>query len=234
MAKTRTEVLKEKYSFHPDSIKYVLPGAEILKYIGQDIALLEFTKNAEGKWESNQKKARIDRLYDFEPMTMTYMCDYQVGNVDGEYDPEIKSIRIQPEGASYENPEETGEAKRFLPISKRFEVIEDGLFYSRVAELWDSRKTLPIDSLKELSDSKDQGIQLRYSRNVGAAIVLDEDNTILYIRIHKLKLNHKAGNKYSLRIENDDRYWTCMISSDDETYDFEGLGKMKIIDLMSE
>jgi hypothetical protein len=167
-------------------------------------------------------------------MTMTYMCDYQVGNVDGEYDPEIKSIRIQPEGASYENPEETGEAKRFLPISKRFEIIEDGLFYSRVAELWDSRKTLPIDSLKELSDSKDQGSQLRYSRNVGAAIVLDEDNTILYIRIHKLKLNHKAGNKYSLRIENDDRYWTCMISSDDETYDFEGLGKMKIIDLMSE
>jgi hypothetical protein len=162
------------------------------------------------------------------------MCDYQVGNVDGEYDPEIKSIRIQPEGASYENPEETGEAKRFLPISKRFEVIEDGMFYSRVAELWDTRKTLPIDSLKEISASKDQGIQLRYSRNVGAAVVLDEDNTVLYIRIHKLRLNHKAGNKYSLRIENDDRSWTCMISADDETYDFEGLGKMKIIDLMSE
>ena len=235
MAKTRTEILKERYSFHPDNIKYLLPGAEILKYIGQDVALLEFTKDEEGKWKSVQKKARIDKLYDFEPMTMTYMCDYQVGEIEGEgYDPEIKSIRIQPEGASYENPEETGEAKRFLPISKRFELIEDGMFYSRVAELWNTRKTLGLEELKALSSSKDQGIQLRYSRNVGAAVVLDEDKTVLYIRIHKLRLQHRNGTKYALRIENDDRSWSCMIDSSDETYDFEGLGRMKIIDLLDE
>ena len=234
MAKTRLEILKERYSFHPDNLKYLLPGAEILKYIGQDVALLEFKKNEEGKWESEQKKAKINRIYDFEPMTMTYMCEYQEGDIDGNYDPELKEVRIQPEGASFENPEETGEAKRFLPISKRFETIEDGMFYSRVAEIWEKRDTLPVESLMELSKSKEQDVQLRYSRNIGAAVVLDEDGTILYIRIHRLKLQHRAGTKYALKIENDDRSWSTVIDSSDKTYDFEGLGKMKILDLMSE
>ena len=39
MAKTRLEILKEKYSFHTDNRKYFIPGGEILKYIGMDVAL---------------------------------------------------------------------------------------------------------------------------------------------------------------------------------------------------
>jgi len=229
MAKTRSEILKEKYSFHADNIKYLLPGAEILKYIGQDVALLKFKKDENGKWKTEHSKAKIEKIYDFEPQMMTYMCDYLEND-----EPEIKSVRIQPEGASYENPEETGEALRFLPASKKFELLEDGMFFSRVAELWDSRKTMSLDSLLALSTSKEQDIQLRYSRNIGAAIRMDDDGTILYIRIHKLILKHRAGNSYSLRIENDDRYWNFMITEDDETYDFEGLGKMKILDIKSD
>jgi len=228
MAKTRLEILKEKYSFHTDNKKYLIPGGEILKYVGMDVALLEFKKQENGTWHTEQKKANIVSISDFEPMTMTYMCEYTV-----EDNPEILNVRIQPEGASFENPEETNEAKQFVPLSKRFELIEDGMFLSRVAELYETRPTLSFEDLQTLSSSKDQAVQLRYSRNVGAAVRLDEDGTILYIRIHKLRLTHRNGTSYSLRIENDDRSWCCMIDSKDEDYDFEGLGRMKIIDLMT-
>lgn len=233
MTKTRIDILKENCSFNPSDPKYLIPGAEILKYIGQDVALLDF-KKVDDKWSHEQKTARINDLYDFEPITMTYMCDYQEKSLSGEYDPEIKSIRIQPEGASYEDAEKTGEAKRFLPFSKRFEMMEDAMFFSRVAELWESRKTLSVESLMDISESKDQPIILRYSRNVCAAVVL-EDNTLICFRIHKLKLKHKAGNSYFLRLENEDRYWNFPVTSDQEYYDFEnGLGKLKIIDIMSD
>lgn len=228
MAKTRLEILKDRYSFHTDNKKYLIPGGEILRYVGMDVALLEFTKQEDGTWKTEQKKANIVSLTDFEPMTMTYMCEYTV-----EDNPEILSVRIQPEGASFENPEETREAKQFMPLSKRFELIEDGMFLSRVAELYSTRQTLSFEDLQAISSSKDQAVQLRYSRNVGAAVRLDEDGTILYIRIHKLKLTHRNGTSYALRIENEDRSWTCMIDSKDTDYDFEGLGRMKIIDLMS-
>ena len=107
------------------------------------------------------------------------------------------------------------------------------MFLSRVAELYNTRPTISFEDLQAISSSKDQAVQLRYSRNVGAAVRLDEDGTILYIRIHKLRLTHRNGTSYSLRIENDDRSWSCMIDSKDEDYDFEGLGRMKIIDLMT-
>lgn len=229
MAKTREQILIDRYGFNRASYKWVLPGAEILKYIGQPLMHLEFTKNEEGKWDVETKKAVIKDISNFDPLTMTYHCFYFLEN-----DEEEKHIEIIPEGFSFGNPEETGKMIRFIPYSLHCQMTENELFLNRISELYDSRETMSIDSLKMLQDSKEQDKTLKYCCNLGMAVKL-EDGNVLWIRLHKVNINHRNGTKYSIRLVNDDDVWNYLVDRFDKEYDFEnGLGKFKIIDLRTD
>jgi len=226
MSKTKEELLKEKYGLYKGSYKYIPAGSEILRSIGQVVILVEFKKDENGEWSNKFNRALIESISGFDPMTMTYECKYKL---DGDNE-ETQTIKIIPEGFSWGNPEETGEMKRFVPYPMHCQMVEDEAFLARVSELYDKRETLKLDYLSNLTSSKEQDALLKYALNVGAAVRL-EDGSMLWIRLHKVSLHHTAGSNYKLRFENNDRYWNMVITSDQTEYDFEGIGKFKILDL---
>lgn len=227
--KTREEILKEKYGFQKASYKYIPKGAEILKSIGQIVIYVEYTKKEDGTWEDKYQKAEILEISGYDPMTMTYKCKYKVAG-----ESETQELQIIPEGYSWGNPEETGWMKRFIPYSLHCKLVEDELFYSRLKDLYNTRDTLKVENLLELSQSKEKETQLKYSRHIGALIKLDESEDVLYFRIQDLNLRHKAGKSYTLRISDGENAYQMMIESNQGEYDFESLGKLKIIDLCTD
>ena len=217
------EALVKNYGYDRKSYKYIPAGAEILKYIGQIVVLVNYKKE-NGIWSSTFEKAAIESIDNFDNITMTYSCKYKVEGSD-----ELKEIRIIPEGFSFGNPEETGEMKRFIPYSLHCQMVEDEVFYSRVASLYEDRKTLPIEALQMISDSKKQDEILKYSRNIGAAI--KTDSGVVWVRLHKLSLHHKSGSKYYLNIGDPKNDWNIVISKEDDEYILHDLGTMKILEL---
>lgn len=226
MAKTRQQVLIDRYGYNKSSYRWILPGAEILKYIGQPTIRLEFTKDGDGNWKIESKNAVINDVCEFNPLTMTYRCYYNVEGTDEE-----QVVEIIPEGFSFGNPEETGKMIRFVPYSKHCEMTELELFLRRVGNLFDTRDTIGVDTLLKLQESKEQDKTLKYCCNFGMAVKL-EDGNVLWIRIHKIYITHRNGTVYSLRLCNDVDSWNLLVNTTDTCYDFEnGLGKFKLIDL---
>lgn len=225
--KTREEVLKEKYGFNKASYNYITPGAEILKYIGQPVVLVEFKRKEDGTWENGFRQAILDEVDGFNPLTMVYTAKYHTDNS------EQKTIEVIPEGFSFGNPEETGEMIRFVPLSLHYKMAEDEMFYNRLAKIFEERDTISIDGLKNLSESKEKEKTLKYCCNIGAVIKL-HDGSILYTRVHDLRLKHRQGNSYSLYIENENNHASLLITSEMKSYDFEGIGELKLLDLRGE
>ena len=225
--KTRVEILKKNYGFNKASYKYIPAGGEIFKYIGQLVIYIDRKRKESGEWEADVKKAIIESIDDYDPMTMTYNCHYKVAGDD-----EVKELRIIPEGYSFGNPEETGVMQNFLPYSTHCHLVEDELFYGRLKELYDTKDTMSIEDLSTISKSKDKESILKYSHNIGCIIKLDEcPDEVLYFRIHSLSLRHKVGSSYVLSYSDGETSHKIQINSSDKEYDFEGLGKFKIIDL---
>jgi len=244
----KTDSLKQKYGFRQGSTKYLIPGGELFKYIGQTVVLAEFNRKPAEKegeeptWENKFSEVIIKSISKFDPVYMTWVCTY-VPVLDGAV--EEKTATILPEGYSWEGekgPEETGHLSRFLPLSKHYELLEDDSFFRSLADKWDKVTTLSADDLGMISRSKGQEGTLRYSHNIGALVRLDDEHydeavaesRFLWIRIHKLSFYHKAGTRYRLQFSNDDRSWTSIIDMKDAEFDFEGIGKFKIIDLDSQ
>lgn len=245
----KSDLLKKKYGFKLGSYKYILPGGELMRYIGQPVIRITFTKkpiegavadeNGEvpSAWENKFDEVTILSLGEFDPMQMTWLCKYKLSNEE-----EVREVRIMPEGYSFtgEDPEKVGEIIRLIPFSKHHELLEDQNFFLRLEELWKERATLTPEALLTLTKSKGQEATLKYTHNIGALIRLNDDaydpaageSRFLWIRIHKLSLHHNHGSKFNLRFSNDDRSWSFMIDAKDAEFSFEGdLGKFKIIDL---
>lgn len=222
------EALKKRYGFNKGSYKYIPAGGEIFKYIGQPIIYVDFKKNEAGEWISFYETAILISLSDFDPMTMTYLCKYKLMS---DKNKEEKEIRIIPEGFSWGDPEETGMMKRFVPTSLHYTLQEDELFFKRLIELYDSRDTMPIESVKTLSDSKDQETTLKYTHNIGAAIKTD-DGDYLWVRVNKVGLNHRNGEYYNLSFGDERNRWSIVIKSSDKEYKIDKVGTVKLIDLM--
>lgn len=220
------EALKKRYGFNKGSYKYIPAGGEILKYVGQPVIFVDFSRNDEGEWNSTFETAFIKSISEFDPMTMTYLCKYNLS--DGVE----KELRIIPEGFSWGDPEETGKMQRFVPTSLHYTLQEDELFYNRLQELYDSRDTLPLESVKLLADSKEQDKTLKYTHNIGAAIKT-ADGKVLWIRLQKLGLTHRNGEYYNLSFGDERNRWTVIVKSSDKEYEIEKTGKLKLIDLMS-
>ena len=231
--------LKNEYGFVPSSYKYVPMAYEIEKCIGQTVVLVTYErekgsegeeKDEEGKWNTRTDAAAIISISDCDPITMTSEIQYKLIK-DGKESEEIEKMRIQPEGYEFVNAEETGLFRRFQPFSLHHKMMEDELFFYRLQKLYEKRDTLDLKDLKVISDSKDQGQTLRYSHNIGAAIKL-EDGSLIWIRLHTLRLKHRQGNVYGLFFSSEEKKeWSTMIHSDDKEYTLGDWGKFKIIDL---
>lgn len=226
----RLEKLKSMYGYYRGNYKYITPGAEILKYVDQTVICVHFKQDEETKeWNSNYENAHIISIDDFDPMTMTYNCKYSL--VNSENKTEEKEIRIIPEGFSWGNPEETGEMTRFVPMSIHFTMVEDEIFFSRLKKLYEEKDTIEIENLRNLSSSKEQEATLKYSCNIGAAIKLEEDGEILWVRLHKINVKHRNGTKYCIVFGDDQNTWSVLADTEDAEYEIRGLGMVKIIDL---
>ena len=227
------EVMKKRYGFDKAAAKWIPGGGEILKLIGVEVIMVDFIRNASSGWTNKIKKAYIKSISDYDPMTMTYLCQYRL--VDEDKETSWREIRIIPEGFSFENPEETGKMIRFVPYSLHCKMAEEEAMYCRLGELFDKRKTLPIENLKQISGSKEQEKTLTYACNIGA-VIKTEDNQILYFRIHKLNLRHNYKDNYNLTITDESKKaYTIPITMSEENYVFkfngDRIGLLKIVDL---
>lgn len=233
MVKTEIEELKEKYGFSKSSLKYVPAGGEILKYTDVEVVFVEFKKQG-GDWTNIVKTAVIKEISDFDPMTVTYNCKYRIIGEDSET--QLREVRIIPEGFSFNPADTEGWMCRFLPMSLHCKLVEDESFNWKVTRLYSKRDTIPVSGLETISASKEQDKTLGYSCNLGAAIKLSTDNSILWFRIKRLSIRHEFKNNYSLRIEDQDgKAYTLKITSDQKEYNFcpskNQIGFLKIIDL---
>ena len=225
--KTRQEILKKKYGFDKGSYQYVPRGAEILKMIGQNVIKVEYDKKDDGTWDTHFGPAFLVSVSDFDPINMSYKAVYRE---EGKGEQEFRMI---PEGYSWADSDDITHIIRLLPGSMHCQLMEDELFYERLKELWKTRSTLDFTALSGLASSKDKDTTLRYSRHLACLIQLEGEEEILYFRIHKLGLKHRAGKEYAISLwDGEDNSVKAMITSDQTEYDFElGLGKFKIVDL---
>lgn len=226
--------LKKLYGFDKNDIKWISNGADILKYIGIETIFVEFIKDAEGNWTNKLKKSIITSITDFDPMTDTYLIKYRL--VDEDKDTSWREMRIISEGFSFGNPEETGKMYRFVPYSLHCKLAETEAFYARIKNLFEKRDTLSLESLKQISESKEKEKTLSYRCNIGAAIKT-VDGDILWFRLSNITLRHTHKDKYSLTLTDDNnKTYYLNISSNDTSYKFsyskgEVIGDIKIIDL---
>jgi hypothetical protein len=214
---------------------------EIMKCIGQNVVLVTYDRVQEpkedtneedvGKWKTSTEVARIISIDDNDPMTMTSRIKYKVLK-DGDDIDQVaeEEMRIQPEGYEFVNANETGKFRRFQPFSLHHKMMEDEFFFYRLADLYEKRDSMSLEELKTISESKDQGQILRYSNNIGAAVKLD-DGSLIWIRIHTLRLKHRQGNKYGLFFGSDGKEWSTIIFSSETEHNLGDWGKFKIIDL---
>lgn len=219
------EALKKRYGFNKGSYKYIPAGGELMKYIGQPVVYVYFKKNEDGEWVSTYQGAIINEISDFDPMTLSYLCKYKLDDGNSQ------EMRIIPEGFSWGDPEESGEMKRLVPLSFHYTLQEDELFFNRLKTIWDSRDTIPLESVKILNDSKEQEQTLKYTHNIGALIKTSDDNSLLWVRVYKIGLTHKNGEYYNLSFGDERNRWTVTVNKSDKEYELKDIGTFKLIDL---
>lgn len=242
MSEKEIAKLKEEYGYAPSNYKYVPMAFELERCIGLNVILVSYNREIieheiegqeepekEEKWKTTTDVVSLISIYDPDPLTMTCKAKYAKLLPDGNTEPE-EEIRIQPEGYEFCNAEETGKFKRLQPLSLHHKMMEDEFFFARLRELFNKRDTLPVEALKTISETKNQGQVLRYSRNVGAAILL-EDGDMLWIRIHTLRLKHRQGTMFGLFFSSDGREWSTIVHDGETEHTIGDWGKFKIIDL---
>lgn len=231
MKDTRTlqDKLRDQYGLNLGGYKYVLPGGEMLKYNGLDVVYVSYKKDEDSeKWNTEFFPARITSISDYDPTSMTYLVKFDITK-DGQT--EAREFRMIPDGGySLTVPDQTKEMERLVPLSLHYQMGEDTGFFERLGRLYEERDTLEMEELKKIAESKDQAVLLRYSHNIGAAVKLGEGD-YLWIRLHKIKLIHRNGDKYTLSISDDEKTWITLISEDEAEYNFNNLGMVKILDL---
>lgn len=226
MKTNKIDSLINQYGFCASSYKWVLPGAEIFKYIGQPVMCLTFIKG-EGadEWKKPTRNAAIIKnICNFNPETLSYKCIYHIDDdiIDRTTDIIPEALSLQPDRFI-----------RFIPYSLHCRMVEDELFFKKLAKLYNETKTLNIDTIREIANSsvEEKGKTLKYVKNIGMAVKLPDEN-YLWIRIHDLEIVNQEENSLTLSVKNDESSWNVVINSSDEEFDFEdGLGKFKIIEL---
>lgn len=247
--KTKFEEFKELYEFNSGSLKWIPKGGELLKYIGQEVVLVIYSKDENGEWKNTFKAANVISINDYDPVTMTYNIKYQVLN-GGIPDGEPKEERIIPEGFSFDvmgqGIQDT--MNRFVPYSYHLRVVEEEAYYKRVGELFDSRDTIPFDAIKTLAQSKEQGNTLGYAKNIIAAVRptkeiegeetedLEYTGELFVFRVNQIKIRHEHKDTWRLIISDiNNKSYSVVVTAEDTFYELrhmgENIGDLKLIDL---
>lgn len=208
MDRTRNSIMNkelakkiEEWSLGKNNYKLIPPGGEILKYIGSEMLLIEFTKGEDGVWTSSKPyPVFIQRIGDYAPMTGTYMVTYSV-TLDKS---KTETLAITPEGFSFNNPDEEGWMKRFISYSLHFKTMEEELFYGRLKTKFDSSEgVLPPDVIAILQAGK-QKESLGYHNYIAAVIDTDTPEGIhqgiLSFRISEITKMDKRPKYWSFGI----------------------------------
>lgn len=233
---SKLDELKSIYSFDSGSPRWIPRGGDLLKYIGQDVVYVEFRKDETGDWTSWYENAKIIDMRDYDSKTMTYEITYWTESMKGN---ETKTIRIIPEGFSVDI---TGAGVqdsmvRFVPRSLHCILVETETFYKRLEVLYAKRDTMSVETLKEISEVKDQSILLNYARNL-VLLTKTVDNYLLHSRIVSLKLVEKKDGSYTVTLIDElNRVFGFDFTKENKKYklviDTEVIGDTKIIDLVS-
>ena len=95
--KSIVDVLRNKYGLNLAGYNYILPGSEILRYIGLNVVYVHYAKK-EGTedWQTEIKSAKILSASGFDPMTMTYTVKYKLEGEENE-----REMKMIPEGYSW-------------------------------------------------------------------------------------------------------------------------------------
>jgi hypothetical protein len=228
--------LQKLYALEPDSVKWVPEGGELLQYVGQRVVYLDFEKKEDNSWQPKGiQEAIILEINDYDSKSMTYHIKYKLGET-------VLEERIIPEGfnAEFTQGDKKDKLNRFIPYSTHFKLMENELLYVRLRKLFNERDTLEISELMNLNSSKEQTRELLYTRNIGAIIESADDNkTIMYFRITRLKFYHHLNQPSQLVIYDDIHQKSFAVSLEDEDAEYnlkykgEEIGKLKLIDLQS-
>ena len=227
--KSLKQVLLEDCSFSRSSLKFVPKGGEMLKYIGSSVFHVKLTReNAESPWSVKQTLVTIEDISDWEPLSGTYKTTYTDG-ID------TVSMRMIPEGFKFENSDETNNVERFVPLSIHYMLQHLEIFYTRLENLFKTKKSLPIEALKKIQESN-QEEQLGYYHNVGF-ILNHPEKGICYFRIQKMTPIIKMGKEWKFSIQDEDgNIFPLKIKEGNEVNQFylngESLGEFKIMDIV--
>ena len=237
------EILVSDYSFNKASFKWIPKGGDILESIGQEVVYIEYTReNEEAQWEIKVKRAYIQSIHDFEPMTGTYEIIFTVIGDETEENL-LKKERIIPEGFSYNNPDIHNWMHRFVPYSLHFKLGEVEAHYARLKMLFETRQGMTMADIKKIQ-TEDPEKKLGFFNNVQAIINTDIEGGlgigIIAFRVHEIsepKLLSKTW-RYGLR-DADGNYFSIRIDKNDENTDVikawtvgeEVIGDLKIMDI---
>lgn len=226
---------KDLYSFNSGSIRWIPKGGELLESIGQRVIRVHFKKDpADDKYVSTEDQVIIKSIHSYDPKTMTYKIDYVVPGKDGAADEE-KTDTIIPEGFTTDiiGAGMQDEMYRFIPGYIHLNVISQDLFFTRLQELWNTRKTMGRDELYEIDRDKDQGRTLKYTRNIQAVTMVD--SVLCSFRIVKLKIRRDNAGIWRLTITDDlGNSFNMPVSPGQESYTLKDIGEVKIIDIQDE
>ena len=171
MAKrTLKEILVSDYAFNKASLKWIPGGSQLIEYIGQEVVFVDYTRaGAESDWKIDIKRALIQTIHDFEPMTGTYEIIFSLIG-EGENGTDLlQRERVIPEGFSYNNPDESNWMHRFVPYSLHFKMGETEIMYMRMQKLFETRAGMTMGEIKKLQ-TEDPKKKLEFFNNVRAIV----------------------------------------------------------------
>ena len=232
------KLFKDSYSLSMGSEKWISKGADLLKYIGQNIIQVKFSKKSEtDPWESVAIIVKLLEITDFEPLTGTYRMTWE--SVDGKNTQE--SCRVTPEGFSFGIPEKDLWMYRFLPMSLHVQMTEAIYAYDRYEKLFKERPSLEVKEIEELCRDKQiesldrlRYISLIVDTNVEGGLGVG----ICETRVTKISRPQSQGRNWFIGIhDSQDNYIILRIPKENPTEAFKlsvdktYIGNAKLIDL---
>ena len=148
----KINLFKDVYSLSLGSMKWISKGGDILRYVGQNVILVKFSKKSEeSEWETTNSLVNVISISGYNKETGTYQIAWKEG------DSEIQTERLTPEGFSFNVPERDLWMHRFLPLSLHMKITEETLAYERFKNLYETRESMSLDKIGEYyrSDQKE-------------------------------------------------------------------------------
>jgi hypothetical protein len=227
---TELEKFKERYGFNTGSVKWLPQGGELLKYIGQEVILIEYTKNEDSSWSSSYSPVQVKSIDSYDPKTNTYKIVYSYKDK-----PEVdEEERIIPEGYRFfpgEMVENTNYTNQFIPESTHLRCIEESGFYSSLSSMWSSKPSENLDNINSMIKSSDTQKGETLIRRIHlAAVIKTSSNDILYFRIIKFRYRTRKGGLVELELrDSENNLVTATGQKNSVSYRLSGIGELKII-----